>query len=164
MEIIFIPLLIIITAIRLSNLISKKKEKKKRLKWVALFKQKADIVKIDLSTINIKHHTWEREVIVDIYGNETKPQNTNAKRYYNFKNKRKYQSKLTIPVNYKNNDYIFKTILSVDGQWLGIKFYLQKYTNIYIDKNDIENSYIDFSFLEIENEDLCAIHTNNFKW
>lgn len=158
MLIVFFVLILIVFYKRL---IQKRLDEKNRERLSKLIKQ-GNAIKIDLSTITIKHRTWKNEIMVDMQGNEIDPDYRRTNRYYEFRKIRKYKSELKISVAYNGQNISFLTTLNVDGNWLGIKFHLQKWTYLYIDKNDLENSYIDFTFLDKHKIGFNAVHTINF--
>ncbi|GHC60466.1 hypothetical protein GCM10008083_26740 [Ulvibacter litoralis] len=100
--------------------------------------------------------------MVDMYGNKINPNAVRKDGFFEFKKVNEYKSDLTIPISYKGETIEFLTTLYVDGDWLGIKFYQQKETTFYINKKNIENSYIDFRFLENPKIDYTPVHTADF--
>lgn len=124
--------------------------------------REGDLIEIDLSTIHIKHRSSKKEIMVDLLGNKINPSSIRTNSYYDFKKINTYRSELEIPVIYNGENISFFTVLLLDGHWLGIKFHIQKSTTLYIDKNDIEQSYIDFTFLDKPKINFTSVHRLDF--
>lgn len=113
---------------------------KQHLKDSDEFIRRSASVTVNLKTIDIKHKKWQVEEKIETRRN-----------HYEFVWVDKYESKLTIPITYNHLQLTYKTTLPYDGEWLGIKLYMQNETTAFIDLTAIEKCIINFEFLEKSN-------------
>jgi len=146
-------LLILITLgllLKWSNYRSTKRLSKEVKNHIELFIADAQIYKVDLKTVEIDHRSWKIEILVDDYGNEVSQEIYSGGRSVSYKTINTYESKLALPLRINDEEKSFITTLDIDGDWLGTKFFLQKETFLFIDRESLDFGYLDLRFLNKE--------------